>query len=30
MVQGDLSEQTLKAGSLLDGSAAPTLVLVDH
>src|ERR1700687_2632710 len=30
MVQGDFGEQTLKAGSLLGGSAAPPLVLVDH
>src|SRR5579862_1796827 len=30
MVHSDLGEQTLKAGSLLDGSAASTLILVNH
>ena len=30
MVQADLGEQALKAGSLFDSPAAPALVLVDH
>src|SRR4051794_2520664 len=30
MVQAHLGEQALKAGALLDGAAAPALILVDH